>query len=161
MRQICKVDRAQALGQKPCVVWLTGLSAAGKSTIAESLQSTLFDRGLHCYLLDGDIVRTGTESRPRLLRRRPAGTYPPRRRTRPAAGRRRTDRAGGADFALSRRAPGSPGPGRAGRVHRSVRRYAAGRLRAARPQGALPPRPGRPGPAIYGHRLTLRSSGTP
>ena len=59
MRQICKVNRAHALGQKPCVVWLTGLSAAGKSTIAESLQSTLFDRGLHCYLLDGDIVRTG------------------------------------------------------------------------------------------------------
>ena len=59
MRNISKIDRARALGQKPCVVWLTGLSAAGKSSIAEGLQATLFDRGMHCYLLDGDIVRTG------------------------------------------------------------------------------------------------------
>jgi len=59
MREISKSERARALGQKPCVVWLTGLSAAGKSSIAEGLQSTLFDRGLHCYLLDGDTVRTG------------------------------------------------------------------------------------------------------
>ncbi|MCX7157335.1 MAG: adenylyl-sulfate kinase [Rhodocyclales bacterium] len=54
-----KAERARALGQKPCVVWLTGLSAAGKSSIAEELQARLFDRRLHCYLLDGDIVRTG------------------------------------------------------------------------------------------------------
>jgi bifunctional enzyme CysN/CysC len=59
MREISKAERARALGQKPCVVWLTGLSAAGKSSIAASLQSALFDRGLHCYLLDGDTVRTG------------------------------------------------------------------------------------------------------
>ena len=56
MRDISKGQRARALGQKPCVVWLTGLSAAGKSSIASGLQSTLFDRGLHCYLLDGDTV---------------------------------------------------------------------------------------------------------
>jgi len=59
MRQISKAERARALGQKPCVLWLTGLSAAGKSSIASGLQSTLFDRGLHCYLLDGDTVRLG------------------------------------------------------------------------------------------------------
>lgn len=59
MREIGKIERAQALGQKPCVIWLTGLSAAGKSSIAEGLQSALFERGLHCYLLDGDTVRTG------------------------------------------------------------------------------------------------------
>ena len=59
LRQISKAERARALGQKPCVVWLTGLSAAGKSSIASGLQSTLFDRGLHCYLLDGDTVRLG------------------------------------------------------------------------------------------------------
>ena len=59
MRDISKGQRARALGQKPCVVWLTGLSAAGKSSIASGLQSTLFDRGLHCYLLDGDTVRLG------------------------------------------------------------------------------------------------------
>lgn len=39
------------------MVWLTGLSAAGKSSIAEGLQARLFDSGLHCYLLDGDTVR--------------------------------------------------------------------------------------------------------
>ncbi|MCX7148427.1 MAG: adenylyl-sulfate kinase [Rhodocyclales bacterium] len=59
MRAISKADRARALGQKPCVVWLTGLSAAGKSSIACSLQAKLFDRGLHCCLLDGDAVRLG------------------------------------------------------------------------------------------------------
>lgn len=59
LRRIGKLERAQRLGQKPCVVWLTGLSAAGKSSIAEGLQARLFDRGLHCYLLDGDTVRTG------------------------------------------------------------------------------------------------------
>ena len=59
LRDISKNDRAQALGQKPCVIWLTGLSAAGKSSIASGLQSTLFNRGLHCFLLDGDTVRLG------------------------------------------------------------------------------------------------------
>jgi len=59
LRQIDKGARARALGQKPCVVWLTGLSAAGKSSIASGLQSRLFERGLHCYLLDGDTVRRG------------------------------------------------------------------------------------------------------
>lgn len=59
IRQIGKHDRAKALGQKPCAVWLTGLSAAGKSSIASGLQARLFDLGLHCYLLDGDTVRLG------------------------------------------------------------------------------------------------------
>lgn len=59
MSPIGKVERAQTLGQQPCVIWLTGLSAAGKSSIAEELQTRLFERRLHCYLLDGDIVRTG------------------------------------------------------------------------------------------------------
>jgi adenylyl-sulfate kinase len=56
---IGKAERARALGQKPCAIWLTGLSAAGKSTIASQLQANLFDRNLHCYVLDGDNVRQG------------------------------------------------------------------------------------------------------
>lgn len=44
---------------KPCVVWLTGLSAAGKTSIAEGLRDALQARGLHCHLLDGDLVRRG------------------------------------------------------------------------------------------------------
>ena len=51
--------QARILGQKPCVVWLTGLSGAGKSSIAEGLQLQLRKRDLICYLLDGDMVRQG------------------------------------------------------------------------------------------------------
>lgn len=41
------------------VIWLTGLSGAGKSTIANALEVALTDRGRHTYLLDGDNVRLG------------------------------------------------------------------------------------------------------
>ena len=46
-------------GQKPCVVWFTGLSGAGKSTIANLLEKRLHALGRHTYLLDGDNVRHG------------------------------------------------------------------------------------------------------
>lgn len=49
----------QRLGQKGCVVWFTGLSGSGKSTIARSVEHALFARGIHCYVLDGDNVRHG------------------------------------------------------------------------------------------------------
>ncbi len=51
--------RAGALGQKPCVVWFTGLSGAGKSTIANLVEKKLHVLGRHTYLLDGDNVRHG------------------------------------------------------------------------------------------------------
>ncbi len=51
--------RGTALGQTPCVVWLTGLSGAGKSTIADRVEAALHARGRHTYLLDGDNVRHG------------------------------------------------------------------------------------------------------
>jgi adenylyl-sulfate kinase len=51
--------RARALGQTPCVLWLTGLSGAGKSTIADHVEAALHARGRHTYLLDGDNVRHG------------------------------------------------------------------------------------------------------
>ena len=51
--------RAAAKGQQPCVIWLTGLSAAGKSTIANAVEERLHERGCHTYLLDGDNVRQG------------------------------------------------------------------------------------------------------
>jgi bifunctional enzyme CysN/CysC len=52
-----KSARAELNGQKPCVVWFTGLSGAGKSTIANAVEKQLHARGRHTYLLDGDNVR--------------------------------------------------------------------------------------------------------
>jgi adenylylsulfate kinase len=54
---ICR--RPVQLAQKGCVLWFTGLSGAGKSTIAEALQATLKQRGVLTFLLDGDIIRQG------------------------------------------------------------------------------------------------------
>jgi bifunctional enzyme CysN/CysC len=54
-----KRERSASLGQTPCVLWLTGLSGAGKSTIANLVETELHRRGNHTYLLDGDNVRHG------------------------------------------------------------------------------------------------------
>ncbi len=56
---INKLARADLKGQKPCVVWLTGLSGAGKSTIANIVEKRLHAMGRHTYVLDGDNVRHG------------------------------------------------------------------------------------------------------
>ena len=56
---IRKVDRSKLKNQKPCVLWFTGLSGAGKSTIANALDKKLHEMGKHTYLLDGDNVRHG------------------------------------------------------------------------------------------------------
>jgi bifunctional enzyme CysN/CysC len=57
--EVTKAARAAAKHQKPCVLWLTGLSGAGKSTIANLLEKQLHAAGHHTYLLDGDNVRHG------------------------------------------------------------------------------------------------------
>ncbi|MGZ4166122.1 MAG: sulfate adenylyltransferase subunit CysN [Solirubrobacteraceae bacterium] len=59
---IDKGARSQSLCQRPTAVWLTGLSAAGKSTIANLVEQELHRRGRHTYLLDGDNVRHGLNS---------------------------------------------------------------------------------------------------
>jgi bifunctional enzyme CysN/CysC len=51
--------RAGMKGQKPCVLWFTGLSGSGKSTIANLVEKQLFGEGRHTYLLDGDNIRHG------------------------------------------------------------------------------------------------------
>ena len=56
---VTKDLRATLKQQRPCVVWLTGLSGAGKSTIANLVEGWLALRGCHTYLLDGDNVRHG------------------------------------------------------------------------------------------------------
>jgi len=54
-----KEVRAEAKGQKPCILWFTGLSGAGKSTIANLVETKLHLMGRHTSLLDGDNVRHG------------------------------------------------------------------------------------------------------
>jgi bifunctional enzyme CysN/CysC len=56
---VSKATRAAALGQTPAVLWFTGLSGAGKSTIANLVEKKLHALGRHTYLLDGDNVRHG------------------------------------------------------------------------------------------------------
>ena len=56
---IDKAARALLKGQKPAVLWFTGLSGAGKSTIANLVEKKLHAMGRHSYLLDGDNVRHG------------------------------------------------------------------------------------------------------
>ena len=54
-----KVTRAASKGQKPCMLWFTGLSGSGKSTVANLVEKRLNAMGCHTYLLDGDNVRHG------------------------------------------------------------------------------------------------------
>jgi bifunctional enzyme CysN/CysC len=54
-----KAARSSLKGQKPAVLWFTGLSGSGKSTIANLVERSLLAQGRHTYLLDGDNVRHG------------------------------------------------------------------------------------------------------
>jgi len=56
---ISKQDREIRNGHKGVVIWFTGLSGSGKSTIAVELQAILFEMGCHVYTLDGDNIRQG------------------------------------------------------------------------------------------------------
>jgi len=57
--KVTRADRASNKNQKPCLLWFTGLSGSGKSTIANALDVALHERGYHTFLLDGDNVRHG------------------------------------------------------------------------------------------------------
>lgn len=59
---ISKAARAAQGGQRPCVLWFTGLSGSGKSTLAGATEQILFRQGRRTYLLDGDNVRHGLNS---------------------------------------------------------------------------------------------------
>jgi len=56
---VTRLDREQNNGHRGAVVWFTGLSGAGKSTIAAAVEAELTARGLHTYSLDGDNIRFG------------------------------------------------------------------------------------------------------
>jgi len=60
--KVKKEDREKIKNQKGCVIWLTGLSGSGKSTIANELEYELNKMRYHTYLLDGDNIRSGLNS---------------------------------------------------------------------------------------------------
>ena len=54
-----RAARAEQQGHRSAILWFTGLSGSGKSTLANAVNSALFNRGLSCYVLDGDNIRHG------------------------------------------------------------------------------------------------------
>jgi adenylylsulfate kinase len=60
--------RERTNGHRGCVVWFTGLSGSGKSTVANAVDSQLVEAGVHSFLLDGDNVRHGLNASPDMLR---------------------------------------------------------------------------------------------
>lgn len=58
-RLLDRSDREERLGQRSKVLWLTGLSGSGKSTIAEAFEKFLFEKGYFAQVLDGDNIRSG------------------------------------------------------------------------------------------------------
>jgi adenylylsulfate kinase len=59
---VTKTERAALKAQNPCVLWFTGLSGSGKSTIANAVETKLLGMKKHTYLLDGDNIRHGLNS---------------------------------------------------------------------------------------------------
>jgi adenylylsulfate kinase len=64
---VSRADRERLNGHRGCVVWFTGLSGCGKSTIANEVDRLLVARGVHSFLLDGDNVRHGLNASPAML----------------------------------------------------------------------------------------------
>ncbi len=56
---VTSADREAIAGHKACTIWMTGLPASGKSTLAVALEKALWERGIHSFVLDGDNVRHG------------------------------------------------------------------------------------------------------
>jgi adenylylsulfate kinase len=67
---VSRDEREQLNGHKGCVVWFTGLSACGKSTVANLVDHKLHKIGLHSFVLDGDNVRMGLNAGPGMLKER-------------------------------------------------------------------------------------------
>ncbi|BCN92761.1 adenylyl-sulfate kinase [Thiomicrorhabdus immobilis] len=56
---VSRAERSEMKNQTPCILWFTGLSGSGKSTVANAVENLLFQMAKHTYLLDGDNVRHG------------------------------------------------------------------------------------------------------
>ncbi len=59
LSKVSAIDRAKVNGHKGGVLWFTGLSGSGKSSLAQELQLKLFNSGIQTYVLDGDNIRKG------------------------------------------------------------------------------------------------------
>ena len=132
-----KEARAMQKHQKPAVLWFTGLSGSGKSTIANLVEKRLHALGMHTYILDGDNVRHGLnrdlgftdEDRVENIRRVAEVA-----KLMADAG---LDRARLLHLAIQKRAPDRARTDAEGRVYRGFRRYAHRRLRRPRSKGPL------------------------
>ncbi len=67
---VAREEREQLNGHKGCVIWFTGLSACGKSTVANLVDHKLHKKGMHSFVLDGDNVRMGLNAGPGMLKER-------------------------------------------------------------------------------------------
>ena len=56
---VTKEDRQRLNGHRSMVLWFTGLSGSGKTTISQKLEERFLEKGIHTYILDGDNIRTG------------------------------------------------------------------------------------------------------
>ena len=67
---VTRDEREKLNGHKGCVIWFTGFSACGKSTVSNLVDHKLHSRGLHSFVLDGDNVRHGLNAGPGMLKER-------------------------------------------------------------------------------------------
>ncbi len=65
--QVDRQAREKLNGHRGCVVWFTGLSGCGKSTVANAVDHLLYQAGVHAFLLDGDNIRHGLNASPQRL----------------------------------------------------------------------------------------------
>lgn len=146
------------MGQRPAIAWLTGLSGAGKSTIADAVDRALTEAGRCSMVLDGDNLRQG-------LNRNLGFTAADRvENIRRAAEAARLMADAGLVVIVSlispfRRACGGTGGRRRHSVPRSLHRHAARGLRGPRSEGALRSRSGREDPELYRDLGSVRGAG--
>ena len=67
---VTRPEREKLNGHAGCVVWFTGLSACGKSTVANLVDHKLWSAGMHSFVLDGDNIRHGLNAAPGMLKER-------------------------------------------------------------------------------------------
>src|SRR4030095_3424288 len=158
---ITKEERQQLLDSKGAVVWFTGLSGSGKSTIARCVEHLVLERHIPTYVLDGDNIRFGLNKD---LGFSPADRTENIRRIGEVAklfadGSIVTLTAFISPYPPDRAPAPAPVPRRGWRAcHQSLRPRAARRLRAARAEGPRQQAPRRPDPRVHGHQRSLRGA---